>query len=95
MQFPSPPTGPQSAPLSFGEACDLVVDYLKREVPLAFWSVTQYDNGRQVYLRVRDEVYGKSDGDSYPWSDSFCQHMVVGVTPQIAPDAWPSPSTRP
>ena len=91
MQFPSPPTGPQSAPLSFGEACDLVVDYLKREVPLAFWSVTQYDNGRQVYLRVRDEAYGKSDGDSYPWSDSFCQHMVAGVTPQIAPDAMAIP----
>ena len=91
MQFPSPPTGPQSAPLSFGEACDLVVDYLKREVPLAFWSVTQYDDGRQVYLRVRDEVYGKSDGDSYPWSDSFCQHMVAGVTPQIAPDAMAIP----
>ena len=80
------PPALSTSSLSFNEACDLVVDYLQREVPLAFWSVTHYDGERQVYLRVHDDAYGKSDGDSHPWSDSFCQHMVAGVAPQIAPD---------
>jgi diguanylate cyclase (GGDEF)-like protein len=79
--------GPHTAPLSFGEACELVVDHLRREVPLAFWSVTHYDGHRQIYLHIHDDAYGKSSGDSHAWSDSFCQHMVAGVTPQIAPDA--------
>ncbi len=74
-------------PLPFREACELVVEHLKREVPMAFWSVTHHDDGRQVYLCVQDDAYGKSDGDSHAWSDSFCQHMVAGVAPQIAPDA--------
>ena len=78
---------PPRGPLPFREACELVVDHLKREVPLAFWSVTHYDGERQLYLCVHDEAYGKSDGDSHAWSDSFCQHMVTGATPQIAPDA--------
>jgi diguanylate cyclase len=79
----SPPRGP----LPFREACELVVDHLKREIPLAFWSVSHYDGERQLYLCVQDDAYGKSDGDSHAWSDSFCQHMVAGVAPQIAPDA--------
>jgi EAL domain-containing protein (putative c-di-GMP-specific phosphodiesterase class I) len=54
---------------------------------MAFWSVTHHDGDRQVYLCVQDDAYGKSDGDSHTWSDSFCRHMVAGVTPQIAPDA--------
>jgi diguanylate cyclase (GGDEF)-like protein len=81
------PSAPFAWPLRFREACELVVDHLKREVPMAFWAVTHHDGDRQVYLCVQDDVYGKSDGDSHAWSDSFCQHMVAGVTPQIAPDA--------
>jgi diguanylate cyclase (GGDEF)-like protein len=54
---------------------------------MAFWSVTHYDGDRQVYLCVQDDAYGKSAGDSHAWSDAFCQHMVAGVAPQIAPDA--------
>ena len=81
------PPAPLAWPLPFREACELVVDHLKREVPMAFWSVTHYDGERQVYLCVQDDVYGKADGDSHAWSDSFCQHMVAGVAPQIAPDA--------
>ena len=81
------PLAPLIGPLPFREACELVVDHLKREVPMAFWSVTRYDGERQGYLCVRDDVYGTSEGDSRAWSESFCQHMVTGVTPQIAPDA--------
>jgi diguanylate cyclase (GGDEF)-like protein len=73
--------------LTFTEACDLVIEHLRREIPLAFWSVTQFDGNRQVFLRVHDDAYGRSDGDFVAWSDTFCQHMVAGVTPMIAPDA--------
>ncbi|HEY0814592.1 MAG TPA: EAL domain-containing protein [Pseudonocardia sp.] len=82
---------PAAWPLPFREACELVVEHLKREVPLASWSVTRYEGERQVHLYVQDDAYGQSDGDSYAWSDSFCQHMVAGVAPQIAPDAMAVP----
>ena len=45
--------------LAFDEACRLVLDHLKREVPpSAFWAVTRYEGDRQVGLCVRDDVYG-------------------------------------
>ena len=77
--------------MAFDEACRLVVDHLKREVPLAFWAVSRYEDDKQVYLCVRDDVYGNVAGDSHAWSDSFCQHMVTGAAPQIAPDAMAVP----
>jgi len=73
--------------LAFDEACRLVVDHLKREVPLAFWAVTRYEDGKQVYLCVQDDAYGKEEGSSHLWSDSLCRHMVTGAAPQFAPDA--------
>ena len=77
--------------MAFDEACRLVVAHLKREVPLAFWSVSRYEDGRQVYVCVVDDAYGKVAGGSHAWSDSFCQHMVTGAAPQIAPDAMAVP----
>ena len=84
---PAGTAGQPTRPLSFGEACDLVVGHLKREIPLAFWSVTQFDGTRQVFLHVDDDAYGRADGDVVASSDTFCRHMAAGVTPQIAPDA--------
>jgi GAF domain-containing protein len=77
--------------MSFEQASDAVVSYLKEKVPLGFWSVSEYRDGRQVYLSVQDDAYGKVAGDSHAWSDSFCQYMVTGQTPQIAPDAMAVP----
>jgi diguanylate cyclase (GGDEF)-like protein len=77
--------------MSFEQASDAVVAYLKEKVPLGFWSVSEYRDGRQVYLSVQDDAYGKVAGDSHAWSDSFCQYMVTGQTPQIAPDAMAVP----
>ncbi len=78
-------------PLSFDEASALVVAHLKRAVPLAFWAVSRYDDDKQVYHCVRDDAYGQVDGMSLPWSDTFCQCMVAGVAPQVAPDAMAVP----
>lgn len=73
--------------LSFNDACDQVTSYLKRLVPMGLWSVTQIKDGYQVYLHVRDEVYGKTAGFAVPLEDTFCQHVLAGVGPQLAPDA--------
>jgi len=43
VQYPAPFAGSFAAPMSFGEACELVVGYVKQAVPLAFWSVTRHD----------------------------------------------------
>lgn len=77
--------------LAFDEACRLVVDHLKREIPLAFWAVTRYEDDKQVYACVRDDAYGKMAGGSHLWSDSLCRYMVTGATPQFAPDAMAVP----
>jgi diguanylate cyclase len=77
--------------MSFDEACAQVVCYLKEWVPLAFWSVSRVDGERQVHLYVQDDAYGISAGSSAAWSESFCQYMVAGVAPQIAPDAMAVP----
>ncbi|MCZ2827550.1 ATP-binding protein [Modestobacter sp. VKM Ac-2986] len=86
-------TSPESglALLPFEEASDQVVDFLAQTVPMAFWSVTRVVDGRQVYLSVRDDAYGKVAGDSVAWSESMCQHMVAGTAPAIAPDAMAVP----
>lgn len=80
--------------MSFDEACACVLDYLKAQIPLGMWMVSQYDGARQVYLHVQDDAYGLVAGGSHLWSDSFCQHMVTGAAPQIAPDAMAVPSYR-
>lgn len=71
---------------SFGEASDLVLDYLQTAVPLSFWSVTRYEDDAQVYLAVRDTAYGLKPGDTARWSDTMCQFVVGGTAPTIAPD---------
>jgi hypothetical protein len=75
----------------FSEACALVVAYLGKTIPLAFWSVSRFDGERQTYVCVQDGAYGKTAGGSHAWSDSFCQHMITGSAPQIAPDAMAVP----
>ena len=81
-----------SAEMSFDEASRLVVDYLKQAVPLGFWGITRYDGERQLYLEVRDDVYGLQAGDAQPWEDTFCVRMHRGRGPQIAPDAMAIPA---
>ena len=87
--MPSPPLLPPL--MAFDEACRLVVEHLKREVPLAFWSVSRLDDGKQIHVCVKDDFYGKAAGSHHAWSDSFCQYAVAGVAPQIAPDAMAVP----
>lgn len=88
--MPDTPTAPNLA-MTFEEASDAVLDYLKTAVPLGYWAVTRYDGEDQVYLRVRDDTYGRHAGDRHRWSDSFCQYATTGRAPQIAGDAMAVP----
>ncbi len=75
-----------SANMRFDEASHAVVAYLQATIPMGFWSVTRYDGERQVYLEVDAPDYGTAVGDSVAWSESLCQHAVVGDAPEVAPD---------
>ena len=83
---------PQFRPdMSFDEACSVALDFLAVAIPMGYWSVSRHIAGRQLYLAVVDDAYGKVAGDSHEWSDSLCQYMVTGSAPQIAPDAMAIP----
>lgn len=80
-----------AAQLSFDDACRQVVTHLKEAVPFACWSVSRVDPGHQVFLCLDDDVYGMQPGMAQPWTETFCQYMVAGLTPAIAPDAMAVP----
>lgn len=82
-----------SADIGFDAAAQLVLDYLNTNIPLALWSVTRVENGRQTFLYIdEDNGYHKPRGDSHPWEGSFCIHMAAGRAPAIAPDAQAVPA---
>ena len=82
-----------SAAMSFDDAAQHVLDYLRQALPMAFWSVTRVENDRQTYLYLDpDNGYGLAQGASHPWQDSFCIHMAAGTAPTVAPDAQAVPA---
>ena len=77
-----------SADVDFEKAARLVVAYLNAHVPMALWSVTRVENGRQTFLfQDEDNGYQVNPGHSHRWEDSFCVHMAAGGAPTVAPDA--------
>ncbi|MBB2948804.1 diguanylate cyclase (GGDEF)-like protein [Actinoplanes lutulentus] len=77
---------------AFEHAALLVLEYLHEQIPLAFWSVTRVENGRQTYLYLdADNGYGLRQGQSHAWEDSFCVHMAAGSAPAVARDAQAVP----
>ncbi|MHA6782206.1 putative bifunctional diguanylate cyclase/phosphodiesterase [Pseudonocardia saturnea] len=83
------PTG--AAQMSFDDACRHVVAHLKEHVPFACWSVSRIDPDEQVHLWLDDDAYGMRPGVAQPWTETFCQYMLAGITPAIAPDAMAVP----
>lgn len=94
VETEGPPLLSPSSATPFEQASSAMLDYLQWAVPMGFWAVTSCDGGRQRYLAVRDGAYGLGVGDSHAWSDSLCQHMVTGKTPEIAPDVTAIPQYR-
>lgn len=81
---------PLSPAMSFDQASQAVVDYLKQAVPLGSWAVSRFDETDQLYLAVVDDTDGKGPGARVPWTDTLCQEVVAGA-PQIASDAMAMP----
>lgn len=77
--------------MTFDAAAQVVLAHLRDHVPMAFWSVTRVENGRQSYLYLGENDYGLQRGDSHPWEASFCIHMAAGTAPAIAPVAQDVP----
>ena len=78
--------------MSFDEAAREALSYLRECVPMAFWSVTRVENGRQTYQYLDDNAYGLNQGQGHPWEDSFCIRMAAGTAPAVAPDAQAVPA---
>ncbi|MCU1693806.1 MAG: hypothetical protein JWM64_2897 [Frankiales bacterium] len=77
--------------MTFEQAAEEALRYLAENVPMALWSVTRVENGRQTFQYLPDNDLGMVQGQSHPWEDSFCIHMVAGTAPMVAPDAQAVP----
>ncbi len=90
---PQGPSLPMLSPQTrFDTAAQLVLDHLAEHVPMALWSVTRVENGRQTFLQVvGDGTYDVAAGRSHPWEDSFCVRMASGQAPAVAPDVQSLP----
>jgi len=85
-RLPPPPAA------GFERAAVVVLDFLREQMPLAFWAITRVENDRQTYLYLdADNGYGLQQGGSHPWQDSYCIHMAAGHTPPVARDAQAVP----
>lgn len=78
--------------MTFEQAAEVVLAYLREHVPMAFWAVTRVENGRQSYLYLQENGYGLKQGASHDWEASFCIHMAAGTAPNVAPDAQQVPA---
>ena len=77
---------PQLSPaMSFDQACNAVVSYLKDAVPLGMWGVIRHEGAGHTILSVIDDAYCASAGTSLLWSGSLCKEMIGGA-PTVAPD---------
>src|SRR5690606_32241891 len=70
---------------NFEEAGKLVLQYLHQHFGFGLWMITRLDNEDWIILQAKNEKYDVKPGDVFYWADSFCYHMVQGVTPKIAP----------
>jgi len=78
--------------MDFNRAAELVLDHLEAHLPLALWSVTRVENGRQTFLHLDpDNGYRLPQGHSLPWEDTLCRHMAAGHAPSVALDAQAVP----
>jgi diguanylate cyclase len=77
---------------SFAEACDRVLDQLKRDVPLDTWDITRYDGTDQVCLFVRSDSGLFNVGDTWAWDGSMCKLVRDGKAPPVVPDVAADPT---
>jgi len=81
---PSLNTGPLG---EFSSAAEEVLDFLHGRLGFSLWLIARVEDDRWVIDQARDEGYGVSVGDSFPFSDTYCARMVEGLGPHFAAEA--------
>jgi diguanylate cyclase (GGDEF)-like protein len=72
--------------MTFEQAATETLSYLRANVAMGFWSVTRVENGRQTFQYLDADDHGLVVGESTPWEQTFCIHMINGSGPHVAPD---------
>lgn len=70
---------------NFESAGKAVLRFLHQRLGFALWMITRTEGDDWIVLQSEDHGYHVKPGQVFKWSDSFCSHMVQGLTPQIAP----------
>ncbi len=78
----------------FEAACRAVLAFLHQRFGFGLWMVTRTEGEDWIVLQAEDHGYGVVPGTVLRWADSFCQFMVRGEGPRIAPDARAVPAYR-
>jgi hypothetical protein len=71
----------------FASGAEGALDLLHERVGFALWLVTRVEDGNWVVEHARDDAYGITAGDAFPFADTYCAQMVEGLGPRFAPEA--------
>ncbi|HEY9736054.1 MAG TPA: sensor domain-containing diguanylate cyclase [Trichocoleus sp.] len=69
----------------FREAAQHILKFLQAQLGFGLWMITRTEGQDWIVLVSESSVYSVHDGDVLRWTDSFCDRMVRGEGPQIAP----------
>lgn len=70
----------------FADASHAVLDFLRKSLPFQVWMVTRTDGQEWVVLHADNDGIGVKTGDTLPYGDSFCSHVVSGAVPNMVAD---------
>jgi diguanylate cyclase len=79
------PSGAASSAGAFEAAAKAACSLLRDEIAFDVWMVTLLRGDRLVIVAAEDGDLGVEEGDSFPFSDTFCYQMVAGNGPRVAP----------
>ena len=78
----------ENAPFeNFAEASKGILALLRSRADMGLWMVTRTSGTYWHVLSSLSTQYDIEDGDTLAWSDSFCNRMVKGEGPRVAPDS--------
>lgn len=70
---------------NFETAGQAVLSFLQERLGFKLWMITRTEGDDWIVLQSEDQGYDIKPGQVFRWADSFCSHMVKGLTPRMAP----------
>lgn len=64
-----------------------ILEFLQARFDFGLWMFTRVEDDDWIVIAAQDNGYGVREGDLFHWSHSYCQRMVAGLGPRIAPDS--------